>query len=821
MKKIIISILISLLFPLVSFAQLTIPQGGTGTTTLPTGSIPFGSTSLRLTSDRSNFFWDNTNKRLGIGTTTPDVSLTVNGNFHMGAGAYSPAPAEPNGSPLFEFNDSSHNGFLHMVNTDAIQPSTYLFLSPDTINPPGSFGGAGVLVAQNYDVSGAFIQFLANGNFADEAELDSNTAFHWQGLGGNTFINEAGGFVAIGTTTHPTNGSLGLLAVGTEMIPAGLDEFFVGSSTQTDFVVKRGGNVALHSLSGSGTKCVHADNTGTLSLAAADCGSGSGSSFPFTVNSWGNSTTSTLGFFNGFLSTASSTISSNLFLSSLSQGFLYTGTNGIVKSVASSSVNLSDFNNNLATLSATDASLTFTGSYNGSTARTVGLNVGNTNTWTVNQNFNYSSSTIYSSFVTASSTFLNAGSFTLATTSAGCASFNATGGLTSIGTACNTFSNTLANGGTATTTFSTGGVVFANSTQLTQNTPQFFWDNTNLKLGIGTTTPFAQLSVNSSAGLAGLTIGSSTATSFIVDKNGNVGVKTSAPSQALMVTGNGYFTNAVSVGVSSFSNISGWGGSSQVDHMYIQNTTSGKFPAIAIQAPASGGGAIQFVDNSGNPGADFGYVVGGEIGFANRASSQPINFYTAGAALQERILPTYSFFSNGLSVGAQSAPSSKLDVAGSVSIGSYANTNAGPSNGVIISGSVGIGTTTPGGLLSLQASTGDIVEIATSSGAMIGGYDSDGHRFTSGPTPAITLCGTGTGTVVGDDQSGTITTATAATACTATFSKAYQKAPVCTVTDDSLVGFADISSVSTSAVTFGISSALTGGHLYYQCSYHK
>lgn len=34
---------------------------------------------------------------------------------------------------------------------------------------------------------------------------------------------------------------------------------------------------------------------------------GTSSSFPFTVNSWGNSTTTTLGFLNGFLSTASST----------------------------------------------------------------------------------------------------------------------------------------------------------------------------------------------------------------------------------------------------------------------------------------------------------------------------------------------------------------------------------------------------------------------------------------------------------------------------------------------------------------------------------
>lgn len=138
-------------------------------------------------------------------------------------------------------------------------------------------------------------------------------------------------------------------------------------------------------------------------------------------------------------------------------------------------------------------------------------------------------------------------------------------------------------------------------------------------------------------------------------------------------------------------------------------------------------------------------------------------------------------------------------------------------------GNFGIGTSSPFANLSLQSnlSTGDAFVVATSTGASIGGYDNDGHRFTAGPAPAISSCGTGTGTVVGDDQSGIITTATAATACTMTFAKAYRTAPACNVTDDSLVGFADISSISTTAVTFGISSALTGGHLYYSCSYHR
>lgn len=143
---------------------------------------------------------------------------------------------------------------------------------------------------------------------------------------------------------------------------------------------------------------------------------------------------------------------------------------------------------------------------------------------------------------------------------------------------------------------------------------------------------------------------------------------------------------------------------------------------------------------------------------------------------------------------------------------------------IVSTGSVGIGTTSPSATLSLQSGTsaGDVFTVATTTAKYVFGIDNAGHRFSSGPAPAISSCGTGTGTVLGDDQGGTITTATAATSCTLTFAKAYTgNGLYCTISDDSLVGFADIASTSTTAVVFGISSALTGGHLYYSCAYHR
>lgn len=58
----------------------------------------------------------------------------------------------------------------------------------------------------------------------------------------------------------------------------------------------------------TGTQCLH-EISGVVSGTGSDCSSGGGSTFPFTPNSWGNSTSTVLGF-PGFISTGSSTLSS-------------------------------------------------------------------------------------------------------------------------------------------------------------------------------------------------------------------------------------------------------------------------------------------------------------------------------------------------------------------------------------------------------------------------------------------------------------------------------------------------------------------------------
>ena len=57
---------------------LTVPYGGTGLTSLTAGYIPYGNGTSAFSSS-SNLFWDGTNNRLGIGTSSPANTLDVRG----------------------------------------------------------------------------------------------------------------------------------------------------------------------------------------------------------------------------------------------------------------------------------------------------------------------------------------------------------------------------------------------------------------------------------------------------------------------------------------------------------------------------------------------------------------------------------------------------------------------------------------------------------------------------------------------------------------------------------------------------------------------
>ena len=116
-------------------------------------------------------------------------------------------------------------------------------------------------------------------------------------------------------------------------------------------------------------------------------------------------------------------------------------------------------------------------------------------------------------------------------------------------------------GGTITGSGVSGQVTYWNGTSAITGESAFSWDATGKKLGIGTSTPWAKLSVEAKAGntgplfLVSTSTLTATSTAFIVTETGLVGIGTSSPYAALSVEGQvvaSYFTATSTTATSSF-----------------------------------------------------------------------------------------------------------------------------------------------------------------------------------------------------------------------------------------------------------------------------
>ncbi|MDA3806276.1 MAG: integrin alpha [Thiomicrorhabdus sp.] len=103
----------------------------------------------------------------------------------------------------------------------------------------------------------------------------------------------------------------------------------------------------------------------------------------------------------------------------------------------------------------------------------------------------------------------------------------------------------LGYGGTGTSTaFTAGSILFSDGTSLAQNNSNFFWDDTNNRLGIGTSTPSATLDIFGTVGDDILNIASSSGDSlFHISNNGNIGIGSTSPQYNLAIEGTLYATD--------------------------------------------------------------------------------------------------------------------------------------------------------------------------------------------------------------------------------------------------------------------------------------
>lgn len=442
------------------------------------------------------------------------------------------------------------------------------------------------------------------------------------------------------------------------------------------------------------------------------------------------------------------------------------------------------------------------------------------------------------------------------------------------------------------------------------------------KIGIGTSSPWALLSVNATTTNNGIplfavatTTGSATTTAFIVDSNGNAGIGTTSPASQLGIAGS-WFTTATSTGMNGINLTSGCfsisntcvSGTPAGSNTQVQYNNSGVFGASSnltfnsgtnllttVNASTTdfsssnfiglgtvgGNDQIQFVPSyqgDGFPHIQFfitagsprsGFIDGFNVmqtlpgsrwsfedhgGFTQNqyfqsaqwgnSGNQPLKPFMELSGEQGQVLIGTSTCSNSCTNTAMDAFLEILNPVWSANnrvgntvlkshkdffeFASSTGATDGTVNDILVGtngGLIGIGTSTPYATLSVQSgsNTGDAFAVATSSGKTVFGIDNDGHKFSSGPAPIVSSCGTGSPTIVGDDQGGTITTGTGATSCTITFSKAYRNTPYVTyIGDNSIVITSSVTTLDTTHAVISVSGAgLTGGLIWYGFGYHQ
>jgi hypothetical protein len=159
----------------VSLASGTVSAGGTNAAS-STGAIQFNAANT-LGGDTSNFFWDNANKRLGIGTSAPSSSLHVNGSVEVPAhGVLQAFTSNRSAYGRIELYSGSTG---NMTISTTFTGSDLLLLPQDKVGVGTSTPGAKLDVAGSISASGSVdVGTQVLGNSSDSVTAPTYT---WTG----------------------------------------------------------------------------------------------------------------------------------------------------------------------------------------------------------------------------------------------------------------------------------------------------------------------------------------------------------------------------------------------------------------------------------------------------------------------------------------------------------------------------------------------------------------------------------------------------------------------------------------------------------------
>lgn len=188
-------------------AWVTISAGISGTAA--TGQATFWSSATTISGDNA-FFWDNTNKRLGLGTATPGVRLDVHG-----AGVIQQLNGTTTNSAYLDFQNAGTTAWRIGNNYNGGSPLFQLIYQPSSTNVININSNSHLLLFSttdyyNYDfqVKGTIYSYS---NVQDKGIVIFNSGtvptitgvIPSSGSSNNFTMQSTGGFIRIGDTSNP------------------------------------------------------------------------------------------------------------------------------------------------------------------------------------------------------------------------------------------------------------------------------------------------------------------------------------------------------------------------------------------------------------------------------------------------------------------------------------------------------------------------------------------------------------------------------------------------------------------------------------------
>jgi len=296
---------------------ISVSDGGTGRITLTAGNVLFGAGTGAVGLD-ADLFWDNTNKRLGIGTTGPTIKLAIgdtdtglhwisDGNLavytnnleriridssgNVGIGTTGPnarLDIKSGNDNIAFFNNGDNRMAIqsyidgHWSDRATYAPSeTRLLLQPD-----GGNVGIGVAPDQKLVVAG-LIKSTNNGaayfQGGDDATLNDVNVANTVGIYG--IQDSTKGCIRLGSGASDICGSSGNVGIGTTgptiKLAVGDSDTGLGwtgdgqlniYSNNENAISVRNRNVGIGNLAGTGTRSVTVDASGVLGTGVASGG---------------------------------------------------------------------------------------------------------------------------------------------------------------------------------------------------------------------------------------------------------------------------------------------------------------------------------------------------------------------------------------------------------------------------------------------------------------------------------------------------------------------------------------------------------------------